>query len=96
MSATTGDLASFIIRFEGTLTQGPRAGRQHTFADSWAGLSFDTEDRVRAQLKVYQQKEPGLTYKLFRRVWRGKIRDTLFGRRPSYLHGKWEETEIPI
>ncbi len=75
---------SYIVRFEGTLTQGPNKGKTFTFATSWGGAQFATEEEVRAMLVKYRQLEPDLQYRLLRRQFQG-------GRK-----GKFVETEVPI
>jgi hypothetical protein len=69
----------WIIRFQGTLTQGPNAGRSYTYDTSWGGVQFDSESAARAKLREYAQREPGLRYKVLSRQWRG---------------GGFEETEV--
>lgn len=60
---------SYIIRFEGALTQGPNAGKSYTFAESWGGVDFRTEQEARNKMEAYRSMEPALTYKLLSRQY---------------------------
>jgi hypothetical protein len=74
----------YIIRFRGTLTQGPNAGKTYDWANSWAGVQFDSEPLARAKLATYQDREPSLEFRLLSRQWDG-------GRT-----GKYVETELAL
>lgn len=74
---------TWIIRFEGTLTQGPNAGKSFTFATSWAGVTFPSLDKAIGKLTEYRRREPDLHYKIFSRQWCG-------GRK-----GRYVEKEVP-
>jgi hypothetical protein len=54
----------YIIRFEGTLTQGPNAGKSYTFRTSWGGVLFASLAAARTALVKYKDLEPGLAYKV--------------------------------
>lgn len=74
----------WIIRFRGTLTQGPNAGREYDWRGSWGGVMFDSEAAARGALAEDRAREPGLSYRLLARQWQG-------GRK-----GRFVETEITI
>lgn len=61
----------WIIRFEGTLTQGPNAGTSYTFATSFGGGTFDSLEKAQAQLRQYRELEPALAYRICTRQWVG-------------------------
>ena len=60
---------SYIVRFEGTLTQGPNKDKSYTYANSWGGSMFQTEEAAKACLAKYRRLEPTLTYKLLSRQY---------------------------
>jgi hypothetical protein len=59
----------FIIRFKGTLTQGPNKGKTYTYASSWGGVRYETVEQARAVVQSYGEKEPLVQFKVFYRVW---------------------------
>lgn len=75
-------VTTWIIRFEGELTQGPNAGKKYTFATSWAGVQFTSVEQAKSQLAEYKRREPGLKFQLFSRTFdedAKKMRETLIG-----------------
>lgn len=61
----------YIIRFEGTLTQGPNKGKAYTFANSWGGGLLNTSVEAFDRLAEYRRLEPQLKYKVCSRQWQG-------------------------
>lgn len=51
----------YIVRFAGTLTQGPNVGRSYTLENSWGGVEFDTIEQARALRDKYRTLEPSIT-----------------------------------
>ena len=74
----------YIVRFEGTLTQGPNAGKAYTFATSWGGKLLPTLSAAIEYLDNCKAREPNLAYKVMSRKWVG-------GRK-----GRFEEREVVI
>ncbi len=68
---TTTYATYYIVRFSGTLTQGPHAGKTYTLATSWGGVQFPTEQAGRDALVTYALREPRLALKLLSRQFVG-------------------------
>jgi hypothetical protein len=51
---------SWIIRFQGTITQGPNAGRSYRWENSWGGVQFDSLALARAAAAKYKALEPAI------------------------------------
>lgn len=77
---------SYIIRFEGTLTQGPNAGKSYSLESSWGGVDFLTVEEAKEKLAFYKSREPQLRYKLLSRQY----------VQTSKRKGHFEEKEIAI
>lgn len=72
----------YIVRFEGTLTQGPNKGKAYILATSWGGVQFDTIEQARAAVAKYHALEPRLTIHVYSRQYvqtgrKGKFVETL-------------------
>lgn len=76
----------YIIRFEGTITQGPNKGRSYTFRTSWGGVQFTTKEEAYRKLEEYRQLEPELRYMLIERQWVCKGKGKC---------GHFQETQLP-
>lgn len=73
--------AEYLVRFQGTLTQGPNIGKTYDWLSSWGGVSFETEAEAKELLDSYKSKEPNMEFRLVKRqyIHRKGIVETILG-----------------
>jgi hypothetical protein len=80
---------AWIIRFSGTLTQGPNAGKSYSYATSWGGVLYQTREQAEAVAAKYRTLEPGITLKVLSRQFvggqEGKFVETEVGSEPCTM-----------
>lgn len=62
----------FVVRFQGTLTQGPNKGKTYSLQNSWGGRMFDTLTEAQQVVLTYQKLEPELQFHVYQQTYNEK------------------------